>query len=52
MRERNQLASQVEGVRTLEQEVADTVELIGMAEADGDAAMAAEGLTALRAAAA
>jgi peptide chain release factor 2 len=52
MRERNQLASQVEGVQALEQEVADTIELIGMAEADGDAAMAAEGLSALRAAAA
>jgi peptide chain release factor 2 len=52
MRERNQLASQVEGVQTLEQEVADTSELIAMAEADGDEAMAAEGLTALRAAAA
>jgi peptide chain release factor 2 len=52
MRERNQLASQVEGVRSLEQEVADNVELIAMAEADGDAAMAAEGLAALRTAAA
>ena len=52
MRERNQLASQIEGVQALEQEVADTIELIGMAEADGDAAMAAEGLSALRAAAA
>ncbi len=52
MRERNQLASQIEGVLALEQEVADTIELIGMAEADGDAAMAAEGLAGLRAAAA
>jgi peptide chain release factor 2 len=52
MRERNQVASQVEGVRSLEQEVADNVELIAMAEADGDAAMAAEGLAALRTAAA
>jgi len=49
MRERNQLASQMDGLRTLEQEVADTLELIGMAESDGDAAMVTEGLTALRA---
>jgi peptide chain release factor 2 len=48
MRERNQLASQMEGVTKLEREVADTLELIGLAEADGDAAMAEEGLTALR----
>ncbi|HEX4172098.1 MAG TPA: peptide chain release factor 2 [Acetobacteraceae bacterium] len=49
MRERNQLASQMEGVRRLEREVADTLELIALAEADGDAAMAEEGVTALRA---
>jgi peptide chain release factor 2 len=49
MRERNHLATQVEGVRKLESEVADTLELIGMAEADGDAAMVADGLAALRA---
>jgi peptide chain release factor 2 len=49
MRERNQLASQMEGVSKLDREVADTLELIGLAEADGDAAMAEEGLTALRA---
>jgi peptide chain release factor 2 len=48
MRERNQLASQMEGVRKLEQEVADTLELVGLAEADGDAAMAEEGTTVLR----
>lgn len=48
MRERNQLASQMEGVSKLEREVADTLELIGLAEADGDAAMAEEGLTVLR----
>ncbi len=52
MRERNQIASQVEGVEALEREVADTTELIGMAEADGDTVMAAEGLAALRTAAA
>ena len=49
MRERNQLAGQMEGVRKLEQEVADTLELIAMAEAEGDAAMVAEGMAALRA---
>jgi len=49
MRERNHLAAGVEGVRKLESEVADTVELIGLAEADGDGAMAAEGLAQLRA---
>ncbi len=49
MRERNRLASAIEGVEKLEQDVADTSELIEMAEADGDAAMASEGVTALRA---
>ena len=49
MRERNQLAGQMEGVRKLEQDVADTLELLAMAEADGDAAMIEEGTTALRA---
>ncbi|HTI79956.1 MAG TPA: peptide chain release factor 2 [Acetobacteraceae bacterium] len=48
MRERNQLAGQMEGVSKLEREVADTLELIGLAEAEGDAAMAEEGLTVLR----
>ena len=48
MRERNQLAGQMEGVSKLEREAADTLELIGMAEADSDAAMAEEGLVALR----
>ena len=49
MRERNQLASQVEAVQKLESDVADTLELIAMAEADGDAAMVADGMAALRA---
>ncbi len=49
MRERNQLAGQMEGVRQLEQDVADTLELISLAEADGDAAMAEESVAALRA---
>jgi peptide chain release factor 2 len=52
MRERNQLASQTEGVRKLEAEVADTAELIKLAEAEGDQAMASDGMNALRALAA
>ena len=38
-------------MRALEQEVSDTLELIAMAESDGDGAMAEEGLAALRASA-
>ena len=49
MRERNHLAAQIEGVRRLDSEVADTVGLIEMAEADGDAGMVADGLASLRA---
>jgi peptide chain release factor 2 len=49
MRERNQLATQMDGVRKLQQEVDDTLELIALAEADGDAAMAEEGTASLRA---
>ncbi|MBV8617114.1 MAG: peptide chain release factor 2 [Acetobacteraceae bacterium] len=49
MRERNHLAAQVEAVRRLDSEVADTVGLIEMAEADGDAAMVADGMASLRA---
>ena len=49
MRDRNHLAGQMEGVLKLEHEVADTLELMAMAEADGDAAMADEGMVALRA---
>ena len=52
MRERNQLASQIDGVRKLEAEVADALELIALAEADADAAMTAEALGSLRALAA
>ena len=52
MRERNQLAGRIEGVRKLESDVVDTMELIALAEVDGDAAMAAEGLAGLRALAA
>jgi peptide chain release factor 2 len=47
MRERNRLATRIEAVQRLERETADTQELLGMAE--GDAAMVADGLAALRA---
>jgi len=36
MRERNRLAAQVEGVQRLEKDVADALELVEMAEAEGD----------------
>jgi peptide chain release factor 2 len=49
MRERNQLASQMDGVRKLALDVSDTLELIELAEAEGDATMVADGMTALRA---
>ena len=52
MRERTRLANAIEGVQRLERDVADSVELIALAEADGDASLVAEGLAALRAAAA
>jgi len=51
MRERNQIASAMEGVTKLEAEVADALELIEMAEAESDAAMVAEAMASLRAAA-
>ncbi len=51
MRERTQLANQVEGVQALEAEVADTLELIALAETDDDSQLAAEGIVALRRAA-
>lgn len=40
MRERSRLADQTEGVRRMEQSVADALELIELAEAEGDAATA------------
>ncbi|HUB48744.1 MAG TPA: peptide chain release factor 2 [Acetobacteraceae bacterium] len=49
MRERNHLAAQVDAVQKLEGEVSDTAELIALAEADSDAAMAEDGLAQLRA---
>jgi peptide chain release factor 2 len=48
MRERNRLAGAIEGVRTLEREVSDTLELIELAEAEGDEGMVADGVAALR----
>jgi peptide chain release factor 2 len=51
MRERNQIASAMEGVLKLETDVSDALELIAMAEADGDAAMVAEAMASLQAAA-
>ena len=48
MRERNRLAGLIEGLGALEREAADTVELIAMAEAEGDDAMAADGLASLK----
>ncbi|MDB5315223.1 MAG: peptide chain release factor 2 [Rhodospirillales bacterium] len=47
MRERNGLADQIEGVRKLEQAVADAIELIEMAEAEGDAGTANEAVAEL-----
>ena len=52
MRERNHLAGQTEGLLKLEANVTDTLELVGMAEAEGDATMVADGLASLRAMAA
>ncbi|WP_376087386.1 peptide chain release factor 2 [Roseomonas sp. CCTCC AB2023176] len=40
MRERTRLADQVEGVRKLERDVADALDLVELAEAEGDAATA------------
>jgi peptide chain release factor 2 len=48
MRERNGLASRMEAVRKLETDVSDALELIELAEADGDAAMTAEATASLR----
>ena len=52
MRERNQIASGIEGVLKLEADVADTMELVEMAEAEADAAMVADGIANLKALAA
>jgi peptide chain release factor 2 len=49
MRERNQLAARIEGVLKVEAEVADTLELLSLAEAEGDQPMIEEGVASLRA---
>ena len=49
MRERNRLASQTEGLLKLQGDVADTLELIELAESEGDATMVADGMQNLRA---
>ena len=48
MRERNQLAADIEGVLGLEAEVADTLELLSLAEADGDETMIEDSIVTLR----
>ena len=48
MRERNRLVSQIEGVQTLERDVADALELIEMAEAENDADMVKDAMASLR----
>ncbi len=48
MRERNRLASAIEGLQTLENDTADTLDLIDMADAEGDEAMVADGMGTLR----
>ena len=48
MRERTRLSSQIDGVLALERDVADAVELIGLAELDADDAMVREAMGSLR----
>jgi peptide chain release factor 2 len=48
MRERTRLASGLDAVRRLEAEAAEAVELVGLAEAEGEEEVAAEGFAALR----
>jgi peptide chain release factor 2 len=48
MRERNRLAAQVEGVQALQRDVADALELIELAEAEGDGATADAAVADLR----
>jgi peptide chain release factor 2 len=48
MRERNRLASGIEAVLALERDVADSLELAEMAEAEGDAAMVADAVGTLK----
>jgi peptide chain release factor 2 len=48
MRERNRLSAQIDGLTALETELADTIELIAMAEGEGDETMVADGIATLR----
>ena len=48
MRERNRLAGAIEGLRKLEGDAADALDLIDMADAEGDKAMVADGMGTLR----
>ena len=47
MRERQRLEEAIRATRKIESELQDTVELIAMAEAEGDAALVDDGVTAL-----
>jgi len=49
MRERNQLAGRIEGVQRLERDLADTMELVALAEGEADEGMVRDGLATLRA---
>ncbi len=49
MRERNRLSSQIDGLTALTRDVTDAVELVELAEAEGDDAMVADGIATLRA---
>ncbi|GBR19987.1 translation peptide chain release factor 2 [Komagataeibacter nataicola NRIC 0616] len=49
MRERTMLANQIEGVQRLEADVNDTIELVELAEMEGDESVVAEALGTLRA---
>ncbi len=48
MRERNRLAAGIDGVRAIERELGDTVELVALAEAENEDLMVADGLASLR----
>jgi peptide chain release factor 2 len=52
MRERTRLAEAIEGVRRLERELADNLELVALAEAEGDEGIVADAVKALQALAA
>ena len=48
MRERNRLSGLIDALRTMETEAADTIDLIDMAEGEGDASMVADGMATLK----